>query len=86
MFVFALPSSLSWRAYLSVPLTLVFWLQVVHPRGVSLRKLPSMTAERSVNIMEYGEVFVACERQWVREEVVGCTGTYVMHGRNRMAI
>eukprot|EP00904_Undaria_pinnatifida_P008907 jgi/Undpi1/5146/HiC_scaffold_19.g08497.m1 len=42
-----------------------FYYRVVHPRGVSLRSRPSMAADRSVNVMEYGEVFVACERQWL---------------------
>ena len=39
--------------------------KVVHPSGVSLRNEPCTGADRTVHVLGYGEVFVACERQWV---------------------
>lgn len=41
--------------------------KVVHPSGVSLRNEPCTGADRTVHVLGYGEVFVACERQWVRK-------------------
>ncbi|CAN0366229.1 unnamed protein product [Pylaiella littoralis] len=42
-----------------------FYYKVVHPSGVSLRELPCTGADRTVHVLGYGEVFVACERQWL---------------------
>eukprot|EP00752_Nemacystus_decipiens_P005964 g5386.t1 len=41
-----------------------FYYKVVHPCGVSLRNEPCTGSDRTVHVLGYGEVFVACERQW----------------------
>ena len=35
--------------------------KVVHRSGVRLRNHPSMSAEKALHVMEYGEVFLASE-------------------------